>query len=431
MRVLRLLSLGVALTTAPLFAQDTTAVPRTTLSVYLDCQAFGCDFDYFRTELTMVNWVRDRQLADIHLLVTTQTTGAGGSEYTVTFMGLRQFAGVNDTLRYVAPPASSDDDRRKGLAGVFRLGLVRYFARTPAGARLTVTFPDTNTGSQQTTPKKDPWKAWVFRMSLNGFTYGEEKYKDYNTRASINADRVTEQWKTRVRAGQSYSESRQTYPTCSGTPSVCRDTTYINIRKGDDGAILHVRSLGARLSAGVRVASFSSTYENYRRVVRVFPAIEYNLFPYAQSTRKQLTFEYNVGYGYYAFQDTTVFDKITESFPMHRLLVGIKTRQPWGSIDVGSNATGYLSDRSRYRIGGFGELSLRLFKGFELGVYGGYDKIRDQFNLRKKDFTPEEILTRQFQQGTGYSYYGSMSISYTFGSIFNNVVNPRMVSGDF
>jgi hypothetical protein len=26
---------------------------------------------------------------------------------------------------------------------------------------------------------------------------------------------------------------------------------------------------------------------------------------------------------------------------------------------------------------------------------------------------------------TGYAYYGSVGLSYTFGSVFSNVVNPR------
>lgn len=55
--------------------------------------------------------------------------------------------------------------------------------------------------------------------------------------------------------------------------------------------------------------------------------------------------------------------------------------------------------------------------------------IRDQFALAKKDFTPEEILTRQFQRATTYRYFANVGIGYTFGSIFNNVVNPRMGGG--
>ena len=111
----------IAFNTAAARGQDTAAAPR--LNVYLDCQTSYCDFDFFRTELTLVNWVRDRQVADVHLLVTTQTTCAGGSEFTVNFIGLRQFTGMADTLRYVSPPAATDDERRRGLGRVFRLGL--------------------------------------------------------------------------------------------------------------------------------------------------------------------------------------------------------------------------------------------------------------------------------------------------------------------
>ena len=108
-------------------------VQAAALKTYLDCNDFqGCDFDFFRTEITAVNWVRDRQVADIHILVTTQTTGSGGREYTATFIGLGRFAGVSDTLTYASPPAAPQDEVRRGLARVFRAGLVRYIARTPA-----------------------------------------------------------------------------------------------------------------------------------------------------------------------------------------------------------------------------------------------------------------------------------------------------------
>ena len=87
------ISLGLAaclLQAALLSAQDSASTAR--VGVYLDCQTTYCDFDFFRTELTLVNWVRDRQVADVHLLVTTQATGAGGSEYTINKVFSDDFA---------------------------------------------------------------------------------------------------------------------------------------------------------------------------------------------------------------------------------------------------------------------------------------------------------------------------------------------------
>jgi hypothetical protein len=70
------------------------------LRVFLDCAV--CDFDYLRTEMTYVNYVRDRKDAEVHVLVTTEPTGGGGTEFTIDFIGLRQFAGASERLRYVA-----------------------------------------------------------------------------------------------------------------------------------------------------------------------------------------------------------------------------------------------------------------------------------------------------------------------------------------
>ena len=43
--------------------------------VYIDCNR--CDYDYVRTELTFVNYVRDPDLADIHVFVTDVNTVCG------------------------------------------------------------------------------------------------------------------------------------------------------------------------------------------------------------------------------------------------------------------------------------------------------------------------------------------------------------------
>jgi hypothetical protein len=39
------------------------------------------------------------------------------------------------------------------------------------------------------------------------------------------------------------------------------------------------------------------------------------------------------------------------------------------------------------------------------------------------------VLLRQKQLETNYSYYAFMSLNCTFGSILNNVVNPRFGGG--
>jgi hypothetical protein len=419
-----LLALVVVVVAACRLAAQEAVATNQPLAVYLDCESSGCDFDYFRTELTMVNWVRDRQVADVHILVTSQSTGASGREYTATFIGLRQFAGVVDTLKFVSLPEATQDDRRKGLARIFRLGLVRYLTHTAAESRLTVNYQaDTNKSGTQTKAKKDPWNYWVLQQELFVNANGEETYKSYYLNGGFSANRVTENWKTQFNINQSYNESKfQVDPT---------QPDFVNIQRNNNVSLLQVKSLTQHWSAGFRGRMGSSTYDNSRRAIQLFPALEYNIFPYKQSTRRQLTFEYNIGVADYRYADTTVFDKVKESMALQRLLIGVATREPWGSIDLGTTAIHYFNGRKQYRINNFLELSLRLVKGLSLQGFGSYTKIEDQFALAKKDFTPEQILTRQFQLGTSYRYFGYFSLRYTFGSIYNNVVNPRMGSGFF
>jgi hypothetical protein len=68
---------------------------------------------------------------------------------------------------------------------------------------------------------------------------------------------------------------------------------------------------------------------------------------------------------------------------------------------------------------------VRLFRGFSLNVGGEYRWIRDQVYLRKGQRSPVDVLLRRQALLTGFEYDARISISYTFGSIFNNVVNPR------
>ena len=53
---------------APLAAPDTGAAEA--VRVYLECSQ--CDFDYLRTEVRFVNYVRDRQVADVVVFVTSK-----------------------------------------------------------------------------------------------------------------------------------------------------------------------------------------------------------------------------------------------------------------------------------------------------------------------------------------------------------------------
>jgi hypothetical protein len=153
--------------TPPKAAADTGQAGA--IRVYVDCEARGCDFDFFRDQLRWVNFVRDRLFSDVLLLVTSLETGAGGSEVTISAIGGEKFKGRADTAVVFIGPNDASDIARRNLARTFSLLLAPYAAKTPLASRLDLTYRAPT--SAQANPKsvKDPWNFWVYRISANGY----------------------------------------------------------------------------------------------------------------------------------------------------------------------------------------------------------------------------------------------------------------------
>lgn len=402
-----------AQTTGPAQAQGTA------VRVYLDCSGFYCDRDVFQTEIAFVTHVRDRGDAEVHVLITSQSTGAGGTAYTLAFLGQGRYAGVNSTLTHNSEPNISEERRMAGLAGAIKLGLVRYAAETPQGANLRVTYDAPKT-EEAATPARDPWNHWTMRLSGRGFFNGEQTYSNKNFFGSVSASRTTEQWKLRVSLNGSESETRF---------EIDSATVFTNKQTGRSIDVLTVRSLGPHLSAGVTGSASRSTYLNQDMAVRIAPAVEYNFFPYSESTRRQLTARYSVGPAWYDYSEQTVFERTEEARVQQMLQVGVVARQPWGSIDVGAAAGSFLDDFAQNRLQIGGGVELNLFRGFSLDLNGSYDRLRDQIYLAAGEATDEEVLLRRRQLATGFQYFASVGLSYTFGSKVSPVVNPRFSGG--
>jgi len=203
----------LALAIAFVLAQPLSAAPQIppdsgALKVFLDC-GYRCDEDYLRREILFVNYVRDRKDADVHVLVTTQGTGGGGTEYTLKFIGLGKFAGRDDTRIFVSLQTQTGDEIRQGLARVIRLGLVPFAADTPLGDRLDVSYRAPEGRAEEVAGgEHDPWNFWVFRMSTGGNFSGEASTGYKSLRGSLSANRTTAAWKINLSANANYSRSR-------------------------------------------------------------------------------------------------------------------------------------------------------------------------------------------------------------------------------
>jgi hypothetical protein len=415
-RLLGWLAVAVLAITAAADAQTPAAQRPTSLSVFLDC-GFRCDEEFIRTEITYVNWVRDRVGADVHVLVTSEGTGGGGTQYTLAFLGLQRYAGTGDTLRYEAGPSATPDETRRGMARVLKVGLVPFVARTTIGDRLQVSVSAATGGDTATSGQTqlDPWNFWVFRLSLNGFFNGDANARFRSMNGSINARRTTQQWKLNVSGHENYNEQKFTIDSATST----------FIRRSYNSSQLLVRSLGPRWSAGLSSELGSSTFDNKKLYYRFTPAIEYDIFPYSESTRRMLTLQYGIGLEGFRYTTETIYGKLRESHPLHRMIISLYQNQPWGSANVGLEGGQYLDMTNRNYASVSGSTNFRLFKGFSVNFDGNYSAIRNQLYLPRIDASEQEILLQQRQLATNYQYFFFFGINYTFGSVLNNVVNPR------
>jgi hypothetical protein len=134
---------------------------------------------------------------------------------------------------------------------------------------------------------------------------------------------------------------------------------------------------------------------------------------------------YSVGATRYQYAELTIFNKLEEVVPTQSINLAVGFRQPWGSLNIQSSLRQQLNAFENHRSVIFGSTDVRLFKGFSFNIFAEYDNIHDQIGLPKQGATEQEILLRLQQLQTSYSYFISFGVSYSFGSIFNSVVNPR------
>jgi len=407
---------------------DTTFAPTAergdttgTLRLFIDC--FSCGSRTARREIKFVDHVRDPSDADVHLLV-TQEQAAVGKEYTINFMGRGRFEGVNDTLYYVTQLGETDDTRRRNLVRKYKLGLMRYLSRAGDPPDVSIDFGRRNKRGQQASSQDDPWKLWTIQVGFNGAYNGEESQNDYWVSSYVGAYRTSEDWKIEVQAAGSYAESNFDI-----------DGETITSSKEDGSANGQViRSLGNHFATGVFGSISTSSFRNTDLASNVSAAFEYAVFPYDESSRRELRLSYYVNHRTFEYVDTTVFNKISENVLHHELQLNLEMREPWGSAAATISASEYLTDFSArmtdlYRVVLSGFANVRLAKGLSLYATADVSRIRDQIFLRRRAASAEDVLLGRYQLPTDYRYSFTLGISFTFGSIYNNVVNPRFGSG--
>jgi hypothetical protein len=377
--------------------------------VFFDCRR--CDRDFFRDEITYVNYVRDRKDADIHVLVTEQSTGSGGREYTFAFIGLKEFAGLDNTLTFSSSPNDTGDEIRRGQVEVMKRGLFPYVLNTPIAEHIYLSFRQ----KLEPTAVKDPWNFWVFSISMDGRLRGESSRSSRSLDANVSANRVTPDWKIRLGLSGEFDKRIYDY----------EDEYIESISEQKNVTGMVVKSINDHWSIGGWVEAEANTYSNLDLFFTVAPAVEYNIYPYDESTRRQLRLMYKIGYNHANYIEETIFEKMQETLFNQSLAVTLEIREPWGSVSTSFEGSHYFHNFKKNRLELRGFLDIRVFKGLSVDISGRYERIRDQLSLPVGEASLDEVLLARKELATAYDYSISVGLRYTFGSVYSNVVNPR------
>jgi hypothetical protein len=383
---------------------------NSTIKVFLDCPY--CDFDYIRTEMPYINYVRDRFEPDVHVLITEQSTSGGGTEYTINFIGEKQFAGMEDTLKYYSLINYTDDELRKGLIRTLELGLTRYLARTPLAGYFSINYEL----KAQPEAVKDRWHHWVFTVSPTVQYYGSSSHSDRQIAGDLGlaSSRITYDEKSIIGASGHYSEERGDYLYYSDVIK-----TILSIQKGWNVHALQVWSIDEHWSVGASGSANGTISNSSRRSkssdVFVAPTLEYDIFPYSESTHRLLSLDYSIGaeYSYGRFLQLLNSSNYSNSQGLMVLTAGLTITQPWG------NAYGLFTNRQYFDNLTHnsqllnGRLSWRLSEGLFLDIGAQWDR--------------DNGFPRELGRPNRYYYSTRIGFSGVFGSIYNNIVNPRMM----
>ena len=387
--------------------------------VFFDCDGRNCNSQYFRTEIGWVNWVNDQAVSDVHVIMASTGTGAGGREYQMDFIGRGRMADYVDQMRFQTLPTDTEREELDGITHALALGLARFASTAGYRDIVAVEGPDPETSgvgrlvSQEEVD--DPWNLWVFRLNGNANFEGEQTRSERRLSGGLNASRVTPTWKLNFNSNINYQ--RREFDLSDGLFTDTRVDWGFNP--------LVVYALAPHWSVGFQgqVARMVRVNQAFR--AEFTPALEYSVFPYEEATRRSLTFFYKIGPAYRDYIEETIYGYDDEFRWEQSLEIELSQRQTWGDAGVTLQGSHYLHDLSLYNVSLRGDIEFRIIRGLNFNARGNVGWVKDQIYLSAEGATDQEALLQLQQQGTDFDYGISFGLSFQFGSIFNNVVNNR------
>jgi hypothetical protein len=417
MKVFSLILLLSFCTTA--YSQRTNAQK---LKVFLDCKDAPCDMNYIRTEITLVDFVLDRLAADVHLLITSVSTGNGSSRIQYIFFGQNTFKNDSDTLSSNLHPNATEVEKRAEILKRIKHGLFPFIAHSSFSDFIDIDMKNNNSSTGETAgnlPTKDKWNYWVYTIATDGSFNADQVYKSTQYNGTFSAQRITEKLKASFMLFAGKNNDTYSYED-SG-----RITKYVVTNSNYLLSHTLVKSISNHWSLGYEASFSNNTFSNIKSRKYFRPAIEYAVFPYSEVNNKFFTINYGIDVRHNTYYDTTLYSKKAEMLWGQKAQAYLSLKQKWGSINSGLTYSSFFTNRHFNNLALSINVNVRITGGLSFYFYSRAALVRDQVYLVKGKASEQDILTKRRQLASDYNFYSGIGLNFRFGSILNNFVNPR------
>lgn len=385
------------------------------LNLFTDCQ---CNKTLLKQQLPYVNHTVDPAGAQVNLFIVTNWLSNGNRVYDLDFRGQEELAGNQLKFKVSTTAVMTGREIDELLVQRIKIGLAGFLAGTTWADLAEFAVPEVpEEEPEEADANFDRWNGWIFEVGANFFTEKESQRGRTDLRLRFDADRTTPEW--RVRADANYF-----YRTRFVTESDGTELTSLRQDAWANASV--VRSISNHWSIGLFSSVTSTSFRNIDLGTWIAPAIEYSFFDYNEVPFKELTAAYRLGWTYNNYAEETVFFQTEENLIRHVLDLDLRLRQRWGDVFAGVSGGNYLNDFSKNRLSLRLRANVRLVKGLSFNTSGSYQIINDQISLPRGEASIEDTLLGQSQLATNFDTNVSFGLSYTFGSLFNNVINTRL-----
>ncbi|MCD6578447.1 hypothetical protein J7L48_03150 [bacterium] len=381
-----------------------------TPSIYLDAYSF-IDINFVKDNIKFVNYVLDPKVADIYILITDRSTASGGNEYTLKFKGQHRYEGLDFKLTFKVNSIDTNEVIRENMVQALLKGLYPYFLGTSAEQDFSLKYLK----KESIKAVIDPWKNWIFSISLSGFSSARATSTSSYYHLSLNISKTTP--KDIYSLYFNYNNNL--------TDIHSSVLNYFNQSISKSFFSKFVKGINEHFSLAFFPGAENSPYSNLKLKTYIKTAIEYNFIPYSDFSMGKIVLQYALAPIYQTYYDETIYGKIKEMLYKEELNFSVEIIKIWGDANISIFGSNYFHDLTKNQFGASLYFSIRLLKRLKLFLSGNYSFIHDQLALSNTGATDEDILLQKRELETSYNYYFNIGLSYSFGSIYNNIVNTR------